>query len=743
MTAGNIDAADIQEQIVSRVLTKKPGRQPVRIPELSPPWSVPRFVEIRVPSQEARDDEFGVQLAWRLDEGRDELSTLRLRLLSHALLGDASAPILRAMEGLGFGRPSPMTGVDTQERQLVLHIGMEGLTEEQIETALKCIRATLEKTAAEGVQPEIFKAAIRDMRFTQREVRGGRMPDALSRLLDMVPSLIYGADVLPALDNEPLLHTLEKEFADPRFFKRMLRELLDSNTCLVAKVVPDADFAAMRGAIEQERLREKTSSISSEELQRIEEEEAALVKHRADNERSDLLPRIAPQDVNTEPRKVPDVMPLADGASAVEVASNGIAYATLSYDLSQFDESDWPWLYLYCDVAPSLGVGERTYEHAAAWRQQLVPAFSMSLEALTQGHGRDLKLSLSVAASGLAEKHQDISAAIAAWAVDPRFDEIERIAFLVRARVDDLLATLAENGDQLANWQAAAAFAPQKRFRHHSSGVASLPFWQSLRAGLKKDGGAERIAEKLAAVHAKLKATAPRVLWVSSANQPDAVKWLVDAVDVDGVESTAPRTLAAAGLDSVSNTALVLSGQVNFCHAVREGPAMTHADAPALAVAAELMTNRILHRRLREEGGAYGGGAIYSAEDGLFSMSSHRDPRLAGTYCDFEAAVAEVLTADFTQDQINEAILSVIRVMDRPLSPQQLGLEADRLARRGVSAVDRASYRNGVLTCTLAQVRHAAAQWLKDKPVSRCASAANSTQDLAGLTPVDMLKFTA
>ena len=63
---------------------------------------------------------------------------------------------------------------------------------------------------------------------------------------------------------------------------------------------------------------------------------------------------------------------------------------------------------------------------------------------------------------------------------------------------------------------------------------------------------------------------------------------------------------------------------VNFAaRAVRAVP-MVHPDAPALQVAARLLTNGYLHREIREKGGAYGGGAFYDAAEGFFGFYSYR-----------------------------------------------------------------------------------------------------------------------
>ncbi|WP_343631399.1 insulinase family protein [Roseateles sp.] len=756
LTAGRIEAAEIQARIAEQVLQRKPGRQPLRMPGLAPAWTQPRLTDIRIPSAEARADEFGVQLAWRMSESRDALSTARFQLLARGLLGDASAPVLKAMESAGFGRPSRMNGVNPGARQLSFHLGMEGLTEDQIEPARTCMLRALEAAARDGVPASVFEAAIRDMRVSQREIRGGGMPDALSRLLGAVPALMYGIDVLPAFDNEAVLAVLEREFADPETFKRLVRELLAHETFLVARILPDATFASERGRIEAERLVAQSALLSDADLKRIADEDAALVAHRSQGSRTDMLPRIRPQDLSREPRRVPAISEPRPGVAAVEVASNGVSYATLAVDLGGFERADWPWLALYVDMVGELGAGDMGYEQAAAWRQRKVPGFSIYLDALV-GAGKDtaddaaqetvngeskgkLITSLCIHASGLQEQHADLVEVIRTWADAPRFDEIERIAFLARSLVEDRLTGLPNQSDRLASLTATAPLSARQAFDDATRGVASLPFLHALKAQLQEADGPARVAATLAGLQARLLAAPRRITWVAS--QP-LTEDLLELVPPQAGAAASTPAAGASPTAEPANAALLLSGQVNHCFIAWPAPGMTHADAAPLALAAELLTHRVLHRRLREEGGAYGGSAGYSSEDGLFTMSSYRDPRLAATYADFHAALDELLAAEYSQEALEEAILGVVKRLDKPLSPQGQGMEAVRLARRGVTLAQRAAYRDAVLDCTLEQVHRAADLWLKRGRPSRAAAATTADQDLAGLQPVEVLRAPA
>ena len=109
--------------------------------------------------------------------------------------------------------------------------------------------------------------------------------------------------------------------------------------------------------------------------------------------------------------------------------------------------------------------------------------------------------------------------------------------------------------------------------------------------------------------------------------------------------------------------------QVNFCAKAYPTVASGHADNAALQVLSGFMRNGFLHRAIREQGGAYGGGASQDANSASFRFFSYRDPRLQETLSDFDAAIDWVLSSQHKPHQLEEAILGVIASLDKPASP--------------------------------------------------------------------------
>ena len=61
------------------------------------------------------------------------------------------------------------------------------------------------------------------------------------------------------------------------------------------------------------------------------------------------------------------------------------------------------------------------------------------------------------------------------------------------------------------------------------------------------------------------------------------------------------------------------------------------------------MRTHYLHREIREKNGAYGGGATYSATNGIFSFFSYRDPKTLETLKTYQDSIEWVGKRKFTQ----------------------------------------------------------------------------------------------
>ena len=744
MTAGRVDPLAVQHEILTRVLSAFTDVAPRRVPTLASTWSAPQSLAVAIPSATAAADEHGVQIAWLLGEAADPRAYANAYLLEAGLVGDASSPLMAAMETGGPGRPSAFNGLDPHLRQMVFHLGMEGLTKRQTSAARKRIWSTLERVAETGVPLAAQQATLRDLRFSQRQISGGRTPYGLRKLFEAVPLAMAGADVMVVLDNEAGFAELEQQIRDPGFFRSLVQALLDNPTRLDVTVSPDAAYFTLRQERENTHLTELQARMAPAELARIEADAAALLARQREVADNSVLPRIRPEDVSTLPRPAFALPAAVRGVIGLDVAANGVSYASVSYDVTALPPEQWQWLDLYATLLPDLGSGARTFEQAAAWRQEMVPRFDVDVDAHetlpVDGAPAGFKLQVIFSARNLREDAASIAAVLADALSAPRFDETERIGFLVDSVAETLAQELGENGDRYAAIAADAPFSLRGQYDQMVDGTGIVVFYRDLARQIATPAGMAEVVTRLQALHRQVMACAVTVIGAGSGDDGQALAASIQVPQPAVVVATqgSARHVPPSVTPVPANLALVAPAQVNHCYASWPVPYLGHADCPALSVLANLMTNQILHQALREEGGAYGGRARNSPQSGIFTMLSYRDPRLADTYRDFARAVAWVIEAKLEREHVEEAIIGVISDLDKPQSPYEEALHAWRMRERGVTPAMRLAFRSGVLGCDANQLKDVARRYLQGVVPSRAAFASDTVTDLAGLVPVPL-----
>jgi hypothetical protein len=162
-----------------------------------------------------------------------------------------------------------------------------------------------------------------------------------------------------------------------------------------------------------------------------------------------------------------------------------------------------------------------------------------------------------------------------------------------------------------------------------------------------------------------------------------------------------------------------VNSQVQFCAAAYPAVPVDHPDAPAFMVLGGFLRNGFLHRAIREQGGAYGGGAGYDGNACAFRFYSYRDPRLEGTYADFLASLEWLRGNVHEERQLEEAILGIVASLDKPLSPAGEARSAFHNTLYGRTPAQRRKMRTSLLQVTIADLQSVAAHYLRPEVMTR------------------------
>jgi hypothetical protein len=110
--------------------------------------------------------------------------------------------------------------------------------------------------------------------------------------------------------------------------------------------------------------------------------------------------------------------------------------------------------------------------------------------------------------------------------------------------------------------------------------------------------------------------------------------------------------------------------QVAHCAQVIPAPHYSHPDKTSLIVGAHLVRLDYIMNEIRFRGNAYGAMFNYSPLGSVLSLGSYRDPHISRTLDVFSGVADYVREVEWTQTDIDRAIIATAKQFERPIRPE-------------------------------------------------------------------------
>jgi len=684
-----------------------------------------------------------VVMAWLLGPSIELDLLLKCHLLSDVLLDTSASPLRLALETTDLGSAaSPLCGLEESNREMSFMCGLEGADLENADAVEALVLTTLERVAQEGVPVEKLEACLHQLELSQREVGGDGYPFGLQLIFTCLSAAVHRGDPIALLDLEPVLQQLRVEIQDENFVKQLVQTLLLDNAHRVRlTLAPDANLNQTVKADESSQLALIKARLTGQEKQNLVELSAAL-KHRQEQpDDVELLPKVGIKDIPTE-------VVLPEGESGhlsngirldrYHVGSNGLTYHQIICPLPTLAAELLPCLPLYTQTVTEIGSAGRGYLET----QHLQHSLTGGIGAYTSVRGAidnpDVTTAhITFSSKTLNPQRLEMMKLLQETWTQPFFGEPDRIRDLVKHSRVRMESNIVNSAHGLAMSAASSVFRPVSRLNYHLTGLEGLQALKRLDDGLDGPGQPGRFIDQLREIHRLMMAATPRLLIVGErehfleSESMLAQLWgqkgqrEIHAVDPEGFAGadSESQVVGAGGFTvpfgaPAINQCWVTTSQVNFCARVHPTVAENHEDAAALSVLAGVLSNGYLHKTIREQGGAYGGGAGYDAANGLFRFYSYRDPNLNETFDAFSQSIDWIQTADITFDPLEEAILGLVSGMDAPGSPAGDARKAFHNQLLGRDAKAYRAKRSRILAVTIDDIKRVATQYF-DGPSAR------------------------
>lgn len=709
MTFGDISAAEHQEKFESLALTRFEKLDEKIQVSAEKRFPAPIKVTENYAYTPAEGDDPNKQshivIAWLLDKSIDLKRNLEVHLLSSLLYDNSASPLQHLLETSSYGTsPSPLCGSDDSQYEMLFVCGLQGCNSKDTDAIEASVMSLLAEVAKNGMPQEHIEASLHQLELQQREIGGDGYPYGLQLIMGALSPATHRGDILEFMDLESALQSLRNDIQDRNYLPNLIQELFINNTHRITLTLqPDDTLQTRDQAAETAELETKKAALSEIDKQAIIDQALALEERQQQEENIDILPKVTLDDI-------PDaslfpaghthyINDTAHSITHYKAGTNGLSYQQIIIPLPELTEEEWITLPYYTLCLTEMGLGDQDYLSVQQRQSQVVGSISAyyTLRNHTDNNEQHHAY-VTLSSKALSANQQAMTQLM--------LDTLQQVNFANEERIKDLVAqakagreqSITGNGHSYAMQAASASFNPVATAVQQVMGLNSVQEIKQRHNALQKDH-APQFIQTLQSIHEKLLNSEKHCLLVGEEQSIDSqTAFLTQHLSPLLAESKSshPFSLAPASQKKI-HQAWITQSQVHFCAKAYPTVTMNHPDAPVLCVLGGVLRNGFLHRTIREQGGAYGGGASQDNNSASFRFYSYRDPRFSETLDDFDAAIAWLLEKNITDQQIEESILGVIGSLDKPGSPAGEAKQAFHAQHVGRDDEKRSLFRQRII----------------------------------------------
>ena len=389
-------------------------------------------------------------------------------------------------------------------------------------------------------------------------------------------------------------------------------------------------------------------------------------------------------------------------------------------DWPKVDDKTLPYLNLMAQLMTELGLGEQDYLAVQAKQAAVCGSLAAYLSYRGQATDADqLNAYFVLSTKGLISQQSAIVDLLKETLLSVRFDEKQRIKELVGQLRSRRQQSVGQSGHSFALGAASRNMSAGANLQYSISGLKGIVWLQELDDSLQDAQALSDLCNTLTDLQQQLCQQPIQLASVGEEQQQAHIESTFTSAFSEqvGVLSGClqwpyDKTHNQTGYKPVQQM-WTTNTQVNYCARSFPTVSSAHPDAASLVVLGEVLRNGHLHRSVREQGGAYGGGAGQDNNNACFRFYSYRDPRSAETFADFSASVDWVVSDQLQLQHLEEAVLGVIGSLDKPGSPAGEALQSYQNELHGRTTKIRQSFRLAILAVDLDSLQTVAARYLQ------------------------------
>ena len=708
-TYGNIDPIEIQSFIKENVLDNfSPSNEVVAVKN-EDRFDVPITVSDFYNPQPGDEDNHHIVLSWLLNESHNPVQLLETYLMSNILLDNSASPLRKVLESTKLGKsPSPLTGLEADQKELVFAAGLEGVDSNKSKEVETLIMECLNKLVKDGVPKDLIESSLHQLEIRQREITGSGMPFGLQIMLTCLPACIHNDNPLNILDLDNAFNTIKNNLKTDNYIENLIeKNLIKNNHRLTYSLVPDTELNKKNEEKIQNKVLDITKSLSEQDKEQLVKLANDLEERQNTIDDPEVLPKVTREDI-PKIRKYASPLTSENKESRnyyYKTGTNGIVYHSMIFPCDALEKDELKIASLFSNTLTDIGLGDKGYEDIQKYQSSITGGVSASFVTLPNKLDDTYKLALKVSSKSLEGNESFMQDLMMRTVKESNFDETDRIKELLEFISSDNEKSVIQNGHILSMSNAASQISNIASTNDLTSGLRFIHNTNQLSKLVVAPNELSKYLELLKSIKTKISETPSHFFTASALNKEDInLNFLIE----ETARQHKQQNLITTQDDSLG---WITGSQVCFCAEAFPTVDFRHEDAPALTVLGTVLRNGYLHSAIREKGGAYGAGASQDSSNKVFKFFSYRDPKCSETFDEFKNS-REWSIKNITEEQLEEGVLGVISSIDKPLSPFGEAM-SDFMSKLDQKSQDeRLHFRAKVKECKLADLMYVSEKYL-------------------------------
>lgn len=600
-------------------------------------------------------------------ESDDIKLNIAIHAIEYALMEMPGAKLKEALIKAGIGKDIS-SAYEGDVRQPVYSIVAKYAKKEDKEKFIKVIDDTLKEVVEEGLEKDVLKAYLFKREFEEKEQDYGPYPKGLMFDLNLMNTWLYDENnPFATLKTDKIFEELNKE-VETDYFENIIKEyLIDNKHSSVVTMVPKKGLTAKKENELKEKLADKKSKMSDDEIKEIIEQTKALKAYQAEpstKEQLETIPILEIEDIDPEPKESLAKISKEEGITFLhsDIFTNGIGYLIMVCNSDNIPKRYLPYIALFRTVFGALDTANYTYKELNAEIDRNMGEFFLMASSNENEKTGEIKFSGEIHAKTFYDQIEKTFEYAKEIIQSTKFDDYDRIRVLLEEAKAATFQNILASGHVAASDRASSYYNKSDFIKDKAMGIGFYDFVCDVLENYdqKKEEVAKNLEGALKYFFVKGdvivnyggdKESFEKIKTLSK----EFIEELYERHENDEPWEYKPEQ---------KNEAFITPGQVQY---VARAGKFTSDYNGSMITLSNIMRTEYLWNNVRVLGGAYGCmNKVTKQGDVVFT--SYRDPNLKTTSDTYLNAANFIEEFNADERTLRKFIIGAISGVDRPLT---------------------------------------------------------------------------